>query len=112
MNTPTRSPVSNQFSIKRLFWTMIVASVFFKLADMLGLLSGMAQMWNAARGNQAVVVIISIIVFTVISIVYIAWFGIRFPHLIEQQVAIQRKRKQRRNEYRQLLESKRKNQSE
>ena len=44
MNTPTRSPVSNQFSIKRLFWTMIVASVVFKLADMLGLLSGMAQM--------------------------------------------------------------------
>jgi len=112
MNTSTRSPVGSQFSIKRLFWTMIVASAIFKLSDMLGLLSGVALMWNAARGNQAVVVIISIIVFTVIAIVYIAWLGIRLPHLVEQQVAIQKKRQQRRNEYRQLLESKGEKQSE
>ena len=112
MNTPTRSPVSNQFSIKRLFWTMIVASVVFKLADMLGLLSGMAQMWNAARGNQAVVVIISIIVFTVIAIIYIAWLGIRLPHLIEQYVVIQKKRNQRRDEYRKVAEGNRERHTE
>jgi len=112
MNTSQRSPVASQFSIKRLFWTMIVASAVFKLADMLGLLTGIANTWELARGNQRVVVIISIIVFTVIAVIYIVWLGIRLPHLIEQYIALQKKRQQRRSEYLEVLESKREKKAE
>jgi len=108
MNTPDRSPVGSQFSIKRLFWTMIVASAVFKIADVLGLLNSIALMWGMARGNNRVLVIISILVFTVIAVIYIGWIGIRLPHLIEQRLAIQKKRQQRRSEYLQMLESARK----
>ena len=112
MNETNRSPVANQFSIQRLFWTMIVASVVFKLADMFGFLSLISITWNSARGNQQVLIIISVIVFTVIAIYYIAWLGIRLPYLIDQYVVIQKKRNQRRTEYRQAAEANREQHSE
>ena len=107
-----RSPIGSQFSIKRLFWTLIVASVIFKIADMSGLLSMIAGNWEFARGNNRVIIIISIIVFTVIAIIYIAWLGIRLPHLIDQYLAVEKKRKERRSEYFQISESQREQRSE
>ena len=112
MDKSERSPIGSQFSIKRLFWTMIVASVVFKLADLFGFLNLISMTWEAARGNQLVLVIISIIAFTVIAIIYIAWLGIRLPHLIEQYVVIQKKRNQRRDEYRKVAEGNREQRSE
>ena len=105
MNTPNRSPIGSQFSIKRLFWTMIVASAVFKIADMTGLLGFISSNWEFARGNYRVIIIISIIVFTAIAVFYIGWIGIRLPHLIDQYRDIQKKRSERRTEYLKVLKS-------
>jgi hypothetical protein len=78
---------------------MIVASVVFKLADLVGLLDLIAGNWEFARGNSRAWIIISIIIFTVIAIVYIGWLGIRLPHLIEQHLALKKKRDHRRQLY-------------
>lgn len=112
MNTSNRSSTSNQFSIKRLFWTMIVASAVFKLADMFGFLGLIAGNWELARGSGRGLIIISIIVFSVIAVVYIGWFGIRLPHLIDQYFEIRKKRQLRRNELIRAFESDQKKQSE
>jgi len=99
----SKSPIGSQFSIKRLFWTMVVASAIFKLADMTGLLGFISSNWQFARGNYRVLLIASIIAFTVIAIFYIGWIGIRLPHLIEQHIDIQKKRQARREKYREEL---------
>ncbi len=98
------SSTSNQFSIKRLFWTMIVASVVFKLADLVGLLDLIAGNWEFARGNSRAGIIVSIIIFTVIAVVYIGWLGIRLPYLIEQYLVLKKKRDQRRKQFEKELE--------
>ena len=100
--------VSSQFSIKRLFWTLIVASVIFKLADMTGIFGFVLSNWEFARGGQKVAIIFSIIAFSVVSIFYIAWIGIRLPWLIERRMIIQRKRNHRREKLRQEFEAWRK----
>ena len=91
---------------------MIVASCLFKLADMVGFLGLIAGNWELARGNGRGVIVISIIIFSVIAIVYIGWLGIRLPHLIEQYFEIRKKRQIRRNELIQTFESSQKKQAE
>ena len=83
---------------------MIVASVVFKLADISGILQLIAGNWEFARGNGRATIIISIIIFSLISVVYIGWFGIRLPHLIDQIVAVKKKRNLRREQFKQELE--------
>ena len=102
---PEQKAVSSQFSIKRLFWTLIVASVIFKLADMIGMLDFIADNWEFARGGQQVAIIISIIAFSLVSLFYIGWIGIRLPWLIERFLIIQRKRNHRREKLRQEFEA-------
>jgi hypothetical protein len=97
--------VSNQFSIKRLFWTLIVASVIFKLADMTGLMTFVSDNWDYARGGQKLAILLSIIAFALVSFFYIGWLGIRLPWLIERQLIVRRKRNQRREKLRQEIEA-------
>lgn len=78
---------------------MIVASIVFKLADVTGLLGFIANVWEFARGNGRAVIILSVIVFTLITIVYIGWLGLRLPYLIEQQFEIKKKRDLRRQKF-------------
>lgn len=103
--TGSQSTISSQFTIKRLFWTLIVASVVFKLADMTGLLRAITNNWDFARGNHKVLLVISILAFALIALVYIAWFGIRLPYLIERYVEVRKKREQRREEFREEYEA-------
>jgi len=96
---------SSQFTIKRLFWTLVVASVIFKLADMIGVTDAIGGHWELARGPHKVVLVISLILFSLIAVVYIAWIGIRLPYLIEQYFHIRKKRQLRREQYRKKYES-------
>lgn len=109
MEKSPRNSTAGQFNIKRLFWTMIVASVVFKIADMTGLLGALAGNWEFARGNGRVVIVLSIVVFSFIAMIYIGWIGIRLPHLVEQFFEIRKKRINRREKYRQEFDSWRKN---
>ncbi|QEG20158.1 hypothetical protein [Mariniblastus fucicola] len=99
---------SNQFSIQRLFWTLIVASVIFKLADMTGIVDAFSSSWKFARGNGQVGVIISVIILSLVVMVYIGWIGLRLPWLIEQSSEIRKKRAQRRKQLLRELESRQK----
>ena len=108
MNTSPSASTSGQFSIRRLFWTMIVASIVFKLADMTGFLHLIAGNWYLARGTGRAWIIFSIVLFTIIAIVYIAWFGIRLPYLIEQRIVQRKKRQQRRDQFQKEIEAHRK----
>lgn len=105
MEKSPRNSSAGQFSIKRLFWTLIVASLVFKIADMIGLLGALAGNWEFARGNGRVLIVISIIVFSFIALVYIGWIGIRLPHLVDQFMEIRKKRIDRRERYRQEFEA-------
>ncbi len=86
---------------------MIVASVVFKLADMVGLLQLIAGNWEFARGSGRAAIIVSIIVFSAIAIVYIGWLGIRLPYLIAQNMELRKKRDQRRERFKEELEASR-----
>ena len=106
--TADQQTSSSQFSIKRLLWTLIVASLIFKLADMTGITKVISGQWEFARGSNRYLLVMSIIVFALIAIVYIMWLGIRLPHLLEQYFEIRKKRQRRREKYRQEYESWRK----
>ncbi len=85
-----------------------MASVAFKLADMSGILQAVAGHWEFARGNHKVLLVASLLAFALIALVYIAWFGIRLPYLIEQYIEIRKKRQRRKEEYRKEFEAWRK----
>jgi len=103
--SPIQNSVSSQFSIKRLFWTMIVASVIFKLADMTGILGFIASNWEFARGSHKITIVFSIVAFSLVAVVYIAWIGIRLPWLIDRYLIVRRKRHRRREKFRQEFEA-------
>lgn len=99
MSTPSNNSAASQFSIKRLFWTLIVASVVFKIADVTGLLAAFNGNWEFARGSGKVIIVVSLIAFSLITLIYIGWLGIRFPHLVDQYIAIRKRRQKRREEF-------------
>ena len=99
---------SSQFTIKRLFWTMIVASVAFKLAEMLGFFRMITTTWNRSEGAQSVMLTGLVIIIGSVMMAYIFWIGIRLPWLIERYRSIRQKRQQRRQEFRDQYESLRK----
>lgn len=103
MNTEESS--SNQFSIKRLFWTVIVASVAFKLADMTGVFGMISRTWELSQGTTRALVVTTIIVFGLIVMAYIAWIGIRLPWLIERFYTIRQKRRDRQQRLREQYET-------
>jgi hypothetical protein len=102
----TKPPsVASQFSIKRLFWTLIVASLIFKLADATGVIDFVIQSWTTSRDSQRVAIAMSIIASSLIAIGYIAWIGIRLPFLFEKYFEIRKKREARRKQFKQELET-------
>jgi len=106
MNTEESS--SSQFTIKRLFWTLIVASVAFKLADMVGIFGMISRSWDLSQGTARALIVTSIIVFSLIMVAYIAWIGIRLPWLIERFRSIRHKRRERQQRLRDEYETLRK----
>lgn len=99
---------SSQFTIKRLFWMLIVASVAFKLADLSGVFRMVSSSWNLSQGAGRGQIFTSILVFALIAMAYIVWIGIRLPWLIDRFRSIRHKRRQRQQRLRDQYETLRK----
>ena len=99
---------SSQFTIKRLFWTMIVASVTFKLAETIGFFRMITSTWDRSQGTESLMITGLVIIVASIIMAYIFWIGIRLPWLIERYRSIREKRLQRRQQFREQYETLRK----
>ena len=99
---------SSQFTIKRLFWTMVVASLVFKLAESVGFFRMITNAWGQSQGSQTFKITVFLIIIAAVILPYIFWIGIRLPWLIERYWSIRKKRLQRRQQLRDEYEALRK----
>lgn len=103
MDELPKPTLGRQFTIKRLLWTVIIASAFLKLADLTGIFQFAFGSWESASNSQRILVVVSTIFMTVVGIGYVAWLGLRLPWLLESYLDIRKRRKLRREEYAKMI---------